>query len=75
MQIGPVIRGTTLRDVLPFIDFTAFRNQIDFAELARGLNDQAYKTALEGGAAGRAGGQEGDAGRGVHDEGGGRSDR
>ena len=27
---------TTLRDVQPFIDFTAFRDQIAFAELARG---------------------------------------
>jgi len=48
VQLGPVIRGTTLRDVQPFIDFTAFRDQIAFAELARGLNDQAYTTALEG---------------------------
>jgi predicted lipoprotein len=48
VQLGPVIRGTTLRDVEPFIDFTAYRDQIAFAELARGLNDQAYKTALDG---------------------------
>ena len=47
VQLGPVIRGTTLRDVQPFIDFTAYRDQIAFAELARALNDQAYKTALE----------------------------
>jgi predicted lipoprotein len=46
VQLGPVIRGTTLRDVQPFIDFTAFRDQIAFAELARGLNDEAYKKAL-----------------------------
>ena len=60
VQLGPVIRGTTLRDVQPFFDFTAFRDQIAFAELARALNDQAYKTALDGGAEGRAGRQEGD---------------
>ena len=48
VQLGPVIRGTTLRDVQPYIDFTAYRDQIAFAELARGLNDQAYRTALEG---------------------------
>lgn len=48
VQLGPVIRGTTLRDVLPFIDFTAYRDQIEFAELARGLNAQAYETALAG---------------------------
>jgi predicted lipoprotein len=47
VQLGPVIRGTTLRDVQPFIDFSAYRDQIAFAELARGLNDQAYKRALE----------------------------
>jgi predicted lipoprotein len=46
VQLGPVIRGTTLRDVQPFIDFTAYRDQIAFAELARGLNDQAYENAL-----------------------------
>ena len=58
-----------------FIDFTAFRDQIAFAELARGLNDLASTSALGSGAEGRAGGQEGDAGRGLHDEGAGRSDR
>jgi predicted lipoprotein len=47
VQLGPVIRGTTLRDVLPFVDFTAFRDQIAYAELARALNDQAYANALE----------------------------
>jgi predicted lipoprotein len=46
VQLGPVIRGTTLRDAQPFIDFTAYRDQIAFAELARALNDQAYQTAL-----------------------------
>ena len=73
MQLGPVIRGTTLRDVQPFIDFTAYRDQIAFAELARALNDQAYKTALE--AVPRDGlvGKTRVAGRGLHDEGGGRS--
>ncbi len=46
VQLGPVIRGTTLRDVQPFIDFTAYRDQIAYAELARALNDEAYKNAL-----------------------------
>jgi len=46
VQLGPVIRGTTLRDVQPFIDFTAYRDQIAFAELARALNDAAYQSAL-----------------------------
>jgi predicted lipoprotein len=47
VQLGPVIRGTSLRDVLPFVDFTAFRDQIAYAELGRALNDQAYANALE----------------------------
>ncbi|WP_265515882.1 DUF2291 family protein [Nitratireductor luteus] len=48
LQLGPVIRGTTLRDVLPFIDFTSFTDQIEFAQLSRALNTKAYETALEG---------------------------
>jgi predicted lipoprotein len=47
LQIGPVIKGTTLRDVLPFISFTSYANQIDFARLANALNDQAYAIALK----------------------------
>lgn len=47
VQLGPVIRGTTLRDAQPFIDFTAYRDQIEFAKLARALNDHAYETVLE----------------------------
>jgi predicted lipoprotein len=46
IQLGPVIKGTTLRDVLPTIDFTAFRDQIEFAELARALNTRAYDATL-----------------------------
>lgn len=47
LQLGPVIRGTALRDVLPFIDFTSFTDQIEFAQLSRALNTKAYETALE----------------------------
>jgi len=36
-----VIRGTALRDGLPFYEFTAFRDQIEFAKLAGALNDAA----------------------------------
>ncbi len=46
VQLGPVIKGTTLRDVLPFIDFTAFRDQIEFAQLSRALNTEAYEATL-----------------------------
>lgn len=47
LQLGPVIRGTALRDVLPFIDFSSFTDQIEFAQLSRALNTKAYETALE----------------------------
>lgn len=40
VQLGPVIRGTALRDVAPFYNFDEFRDQIEFAKLARALNDR-----------------------------------
>jgi predicted lipoprotein len=43
IQLGPVVRGTALRDVAPFYSFTDFRDQIEFAKLARALNDTAIK--------------------------------
>lgn len=47
LQLGPVIRGTALRDVLPFISFSDFRDQIEFAKLARAYNARAYEDALK----------------------------
>lgn len=47
VQIGPVLRGTALRDALPFISFTAYTNQIEFAQLANALNDRASAVALK----------------------------
>jgi predicted lipoprotein len=41
LQMGPVVKGTALRDIAPFYDFTAFRDQIQFAALGRALNDRA----------------------------------
>ena len=40
VQLGPVIKGTALRDVSPFYNFDDFRDQIEFAKLARALNDR-----------------------------------
>ena len=40
LQLGPVVRGTALRDAAPFYDFDDFRDQIEFAKLARALNDK-----------------------------------
>ena len=47
LQLGPVIRGTALRDTLPFVNFSGFADQIEFASFSRALNDHAYKTVLE----------------------------
>ena len=46
VQLGPVIRGTALRDVAPFYDFDDFRDQIEFAKLSRAINDR-IKHALD----------------------------
>ncbi|SEL08382.1 DUF2291 family protein [Pacificibacter marinus] len=43
IQLGPVIRGTALRDAMPFLTFTDFRDQIEFAKLAGGLNAMAHE--------------------------------
>lgn len=46
IQIGPVIKGTAIRDALPFIAFSSYTNQIDFAQLANALNDRALAATL-----------------------------
>jgi len=40
VQIGPAIRGTALRDALPFIQFSQFVNQLQFAQVGNALNDR-----------------------------------
>ena len=40
IQIGPVLRGTALRDALDFIQFTDFVNQLEFAGVANALNER-----------------------------------
>lgn len=42
VQIGPVIRGTVLRDAIPFLTFTDYRDQIEYAKLANALNQLAH---------------------------------
>lgn len=41
LMIGPVLRGTALRDALDFIRFTDFTNQIQFASVGTALNERA----------------------------------
>lgn len=40
LQLGPVIKGTAMRDVAPFFRFDDFRDQIEFAKLGRAINDR-----------------------------------
>lgn len=40
VQLGPVIKGTAIRDSAPFYQFDDFRDQIEFAKLSRALNDR-----------------------------------
>jgi predicted lipoprotein len=46
IQIGPVLRGTSLRDTTGLIRFTDFVNQLQFADVANELNDRVLKTVL-----------------------------
>jgi predicted lipoprotein len=47
LQIGPVLRGTALRDSLEFVKFGDFVNQVAFAEVATALNERARQSALQ----------------------------
>ncbi|MFN7928944.1 MAG: DUF2291 domain-containing protein [Blastocatellia bacterium] len=46
MQIGPVFRGTSLRDAVGFIKFNEFINQLQYAEVATKLNDRVFSTVI-----------------------------
>jgi len=55
LQIGPVLRGTSIRDALPTVSFDQFVNQIQYAEVAGALNTRVEESltsldrqALEG---------------------------
>lgn len=41
LQLGPIYKGTALRDNLDFVSFDDFKNQVEFAKLASQLNTHA----------------------------------
>lgn len=43
LQIGPVVKGTAIRDSLPFFSFEKVTNQIEFAQVGRSFNERALK--------------------------------
>lgn len=48
VQIGPVLRGTALRDAVSFLNFTDFTNQSDFAAVSNALNDRVLRDVIAG---------------------------
>jgi predicted lipoprotein len=46
LQIGPVLRGTSIRDALPSVSFNQFVNQIQFADVANELNARVERELL-----------------------------
>lgn len=47
IQIGPVIRGTALRDALPFMSFADVVNQMEWAAVSRQMHDRLNATLLQ----------------------------
>lgn len=47
IQIGPVIKGTAIRDSLDFVNFNEFKNQIQWAEFGKAFNTHVYGLTLE----------------------------
>ncbi|MBZ0308420.1 MAG: DUF2291 domain-containing protein, partial [Anaerolineae bacterium] len=48
MAIGPVIRGrdTSLRDAVGFIQYNAFTNQTEFAQISDAMKDRILNTVI-----------------------------
>jgi predicted lipoprotein len=46
LQIGPVVRGTALRDATGVVSFNQFSNQLDYADVSKELNGRALKAAF-----------------------------
>ena len=47
IQIGPVIKGTAIRDSLDFVNFNEFKNQIQWAEFGKTFNIHVNSMTLE----------------------------
>ena len=43
LQIGPVVKGSAIRDSVPFFSFENVTNQIEFAQVGRAFNERALK--------------------------------
>ena len=47
LQVGPVIRGSALRDATDLVPFNNFPNQLAYADAANALNARAFRDVLE----------------------------
>jgi predicted lipoprotein len=46
IQIGPIVRGTALRDATGVVSFNQFSNQLDYADVSKEMNGRALKAAF-----------------------------
>ncbi len=46
LQVGPIYKGTSIRDMLDFVTFDDFKNQVEFAKLATQLNLHVRDTVI-----------------------------
>lgn len=47
LAVGPVIKGTALRDAMPFIKFNDFTNQLEFADVSKALHARVMTDVVE----------------------------
>lgn len=48
LQVGPVVRGTAVRDATGLVSFNQFNNQLDYADVSKEMNARALKSATAG---------------------------
>ncbi|NKX49921.1 DUF2291 domain-containing protein [Arthrobacter deserti] len=58
VQMGPAINGTAVRDATGQVQFSQFKNQIDFQDVGAELNNQVKDKVLAGGDAASLAGKE-----------------
>lgn len=46
LLVGPLVIGTALRDTLPFLSLNHFTNQMQYADVAKALNDRALENSF-----------------------------
>jgi predicted lipoprotein len=47
IQVGPVYRGTSVRDSLNIIKFEDYKNQVDYAAVSQSINNVIQKTVID----------------------------